>query len=87
MYIKICYEKHRALYTLLEYNISISEFSQLNIIFPLFASPDVDWYNITPHLNISPLFPTPLYSKSELSLIFSVLLPLTIIYWVLFEVL
>ena len=65
------------LYTELEDNISICEFLQLKVLVPEAASPENDWYSITPHISMLFLFPLPLHFISELSSTLAVFFPST----------
>ena len=69
------------LYTELDDNISIFEFLQLKVLVPEAASPENDWYNITPHISILFLFPFPLHFSSEFSSTFAVFFPSTTTIW------
>ena len=73
-------------YKLLDDNISIFEFLQLKVLVPVFASPDIDWYNMTPQLSILFLFPMALHFNSELSSTLAVFLPSTTTIWAPVEV-
>ena len=62
-------------YTLLEDWISSVDLSQLNVLVPEAASPDIDWYNITPHWSTVFLLGIPLHFKFDASFIVAVFFP------------